>query len=307
MSSKGTLILTDTGNIIITGDLCPKQDEDGPIRTVNGKCFQKISSHPTGNHWAAIDKWGNAWTCGDNNDGQCAHPINIRVTNPIKVSNLKSPLIDISAGHDYTLSCDIDGNVCGWGSSANGRLGNAEIAHFTDPVYIQVSDFIVQVAAGSQKAVSLALSISGIVYCWGDGNDEKLGETRKSPNLFQLTPIKINLSTPIGKIVSGAGFCAALTTDGQIITWGKKEAGRLGHGKNSEPGLPSEIKVDDEKFIDIACGAFHCLAIDNTGTVWTWGDNKYGQLGSDQKINNLPKTPFLTRSGPPYLTPYMIV
>ena len=80
---------------------------------------------------------------------------------------------------------------------------------------------------------------------------------------------------------------------GHIITWGKKESGRLGHGTswNSEPGLPNKIDTSDYtgvKFIDVACGALHCLALDTQGRVWSWGDNNWGQLGTDQTINRLP-------------------
>ena len=306
MSSKGTLVLSDAGDVFVSGDLSPRQDGDGSTRIVSGKCFDQISAHSTGKHWAAIDKWGDAWACGDNTDGQCAQPLHLRITNPVRVVGTKSPLINISAGHDYTLACDRDGNVCGWGCSVNGRLGLGELCnddtHFVSPVYIEIDDFVTQVAAGSQKAVTLALTLSGVVYCWGDGTNEKLGNIRKPTDLIQRTPIRmISLTTPITKIVSGAGFCAALTHSGDIITWGKKEAGRLGHGfdRHSDPGLPTVIQVADEsvKFFDVACGALHCIAIDTYGSVWTWGDNSYGQLGTDQKINKLPKSVEIGQSG----------
>lgn len=29
----------------------------------------------------------------------------------------------------------------------------------------------------------------------------------------------------------------------------------------------------------ISCGAFHNLAVDTSGTVYSWGTNDYGQLG----------------------------
>eukprot|EP01035_Chromulina_nebulosa_P021133 gene21133-27385_t len=33
------------------------------------------------------------------------------------------------------------------------------------------------------------------------------------------------------------------------------------------------------KFIDVECGAKHIIAIDESGVIWSCGDNKYGQLG----------------------------
>ena len=39
----------------------------------------------------------------------------------------------------------------------------------------------------------------------------------------------------------------------------------------------------------IAGGGQHSLALKNDGTVWTWGDNEYGQLGNNTNANsNVP-------------------
>jgi len=36
----------------------------------------------------------------------------------------------------------------------------------------------------------------------------------------------------------------------------------------------------------IAAGMNHCVALKNDGTVWTWGQNKFGQLGNGTKENS---------------------
>ena len=43
------------------------------------------------------------------------------------------------------------------------------------------------------------------------------------------------------------------------------------------PVLSDLFKVD---LIEIACGQDHNLAIDSNGSMYGWGSNKYGQLGS---------------------------
>lgn len=37
----------------------------------------------------------------------------------------------------------------------------------------------------------------------------------------------------------------------------------------------------------IAVNGFHSVFVDNAGTVWTWGDNRFGQLGNGQLDNNI--------------------
>ena len=36
----------------------------------------------------------------------------------------------------------------------------------------------------------------------------------------------------------------------------------------------------------ISCGWAYSVALRNDGTVWTWGDNSYGQLGCGTNVNS---------------------
>ena len=53
---------------------------------------------------------------------------------------------------------------------------------------------------------------------------------------------------------------------------------------------PFSEKVDlTSEILTIAGGYFHSLAVKDDGTVWTWGYNKYGQLGNGTNSdNNVP-------------------
>ncbi len=50
------------------------------------------------------------------------------------------------------------------------------------------------------------------------------------------------------------------------------------------PGLISAL--DTFSITAVACGNVHSVAIDDDGTLFTWGDNSYGQLGSDTQTDN---------------------
>ena len=58
--------------------------------------------------------------------------------------------------------------------------------------------------------------------------------------------------------------------------------------KIGEPLLISEL--NDKQIIDIKCGERHCLALSECGNVYAWGYGKYGQIGNNNKDNQL--TPF---------------
>ncbi|RCH84564.1 hypothetical protein CU097_007386 [Rhizopus azygosporus] len=50
----------------------------------------------------------------------------------------------------------------------------------------------------------------------------------------------------------------------------------------SESLTPQRLNLKD--IINIACGAFHSLALDHQGQLYTWGQNNYGQCGVARRI-----------------------
>ena len=68
-----------------------------------------------------------------------------------------------------------------------------------------------------------------------------------------------------------------------IWAWGSNQSGQLSKGTNlgSSSPNPTAVPVDDvASVIAIAAGAQHSLALKSDGSVWAWGSNWYGQLGS---------------------------
>lgn len=50
----------------------------------------------------------------------------------------------------------------------------------------------------------------------------------------------------------------ALTSDGEVYSWGVGENGRLGHGDNVSRAVPTKIMAWSElKIFDVACGVAH--------------------------------------------------
>eukprot|EP00743_Colponemidia_sp_Colp-15_P004531 GILK01004885.1.p1 GENE.GILK01004885.1~~GILK01004885.1.p1 ORF type:complete len:1295 (-),score=295.34 GILK01004885.1:364-3981(-) len=69
-----------------------------------------------------------------------------------------------------------------------------------------------------------------------------------------------------------------------LFTWGAGYNGQL--GQNFERGQPKYSAVplivifkQQVAIRQIACGGFHTAALTDTGSVWTWGDGRLGQLG----------------------------
>lgn len=123
----------------------------------------------------------------------------------------------------------------------------------------------------------------------------KFGESYKESNIkrvelryksnFKLPP-DIDISD-IKQIDSKGSSVVALKTDGTIWTWGNNVSGQLttlrnvGAWDNSNT-VPVKVKITNVK--DISVGLDYTLALKNDGTVWSFGDNFYGQLGKSENI-----------------------
>ena len=77
----------------------------------------------------------------------------------------------------------------------------------------------------------------------------------------------------------------ALSESGEVWQWGEPW-GEFEMTVNREPRrLRMREKTAGERFVRVACGSFHNLALTASGAVYSWGINDYGQLGDGTTIN----------------------
>lgn len=83
-------------------------------------------------------------------------------------------------------------------------------------------------------------------------------------------------------ISCGGSHSAAITSSGELYTWGKGRYGRLGHGDGEDQLFPKRVEAfQGYRVIDVACGSgdAQTLALTDDDCVWSWGDGDYGKLG----------------------------
>lgn len=100
-------------------------------------------------------------------------------------------------------------------------------------------------------------------------------------------------------VASGKNHALLLFADGHILPFGENYYGQLGLPKTKIRQViyeKSPLYIDTSiKFISVAVGLDHSLAISEDGSLWGWGNNDYSQLGLNTP-KNIEKPQLLTDS-----------
>ena len=145
---------------------------------------------------------------------------------------------------------------------------------------------IVAVAAGIFH--SLALFKSGEVYGWGENESGQVGDgttkDRNQPQLIEGFPSKVM------SIAAGSFHSLAITENGEVYGWGDNGCGQVGDGTRQKKVCPQLIKGIQGKVAGIAAGGYHSLVFLDSGKVYGWGWNEYGQMEDETTgVTSRPK------------------
>jgi alpha-tubulin suppressor-like RCC1 family protein len=185
----------------------------------------------------------------------------------------------IAAGGSHSLAFKADGTAWAWGSNTYGQLGNTGAgSQSLTPVAVQglPSGRVVALAAGQYH--SLALLDNGTVYAWGDNYYGELGD---GSTTRRTTPVPVSTLTGIVAIAAGSLHSLAVKSDGTVWAWGNNTCGQLGNGGTLQQNTPVQANPISPAAVAVAAGYYHSLALLTDGTVRSWGNNYYGQLGDN--------------------------
>ena len=138
---------------------------------------------------------------------------------------------------------------------------------------------------------------------------QEIGVGHPNTGTYQKLPLLAD--ERIVHVSCGYHHSAAVSSRGVLYSWGRDSEGCLGHGvEEMNAGewsndmrstfLPSAVRsfLQQEKktmrvrvrIENVSCGSEHSLAVDNEGSIWSWGKGAFGALGhGDTKSLSLPK------------------
>lgn len=144
---------------------------------------------------------------------------------------------------------------------------------------------------------SMALDADGNIWTW-DAVSEPLTKVSVTPST-KPTPI-LGISG-VSAVSAAKGVNLALKADGSVWSWGLNEFYRYVDAGNSKtlpvlcsPGypltrnVPAPIRIEGlEQVVQISTGGDFGAALSSNGTVWTWGANGAGELGTGETADHV--------------------
>lgn len=234
-------------------------------------------------HSLALKSDGTVWAWGTNNYGQLGNGNTTLQKSPIQTVGLTN-VIAIAAGAYHSLALKADGTVWGWGYNSQSQVGNGTITTpQTKPVKVVNLTNVVAIAAGGYH--SLALNANGSVWGWGRNDYGQLGKGAASN--YELTPALVSVPGKVLSVAAGEFHSLALMTDGTIAAWGYSFYGQVGNGAP----IQTAGQINSKALLVKGFGGVgiqlknHSLAVSANGSVWSMGDNRFGQLGDGTTVN----------------------
>lgn len=220
-----------------------------------------------------------SWGRGE--DGQLGHGNADEKHLPTVISALEGcEITSITCGADHTTAYTKDKNIVwSWGWGDFGRLGHGNSSDLFIPQPIKALSGLVikQIACGDCHC--LAITGDGVVHSWGRNQNGQLG---LGNNEDALVPRKVTAfdGIKVRMLAAGAEHTAAVTETGKLYGWGWGRYGNLGLGDRKDRLVPEEVtSVQGENMLMVACGWRHTMCVASSGTMYTFGWSKYGQLG----------------------------
>ncbi|XAR71988.1 hypothetical protein NMG60_11018467 [Bertholletia excelsa] len=223
----------------------------------------------------------------------------------------------VAAGGRHTLALSDRGQVWGWGYGGEGQLGlGSRIRKVLSPHPVPCIDpsygkhgsaalsqgnmdsgqgfrvpgsCIRGIACGGRHSAVITDAGALLTFGWG-----LYGQCGQGNTDDELSPTCVSslLGIRIEGVAAGLWHTLCISYDGNVYAFGGNQFGQLGTGADQSETLPRLINapsLENKHAKMVSSGARHSAVVTDDGEVFSWGWNKYGQLGLGDVIDrNIP-------------------
>ncbi len=214
-----------------------------------------------GDH-ALYDSGGTLFACGGNQNGDLGIGSTTPSTTPVEVKALAGRHIKVLvASYHDSGALLADGNYFDWGYDGQGQLGDRNMGVSSSvPVRVDLPFAVTQVVQGgsySTNGSTLVMLSDGSLRSWGDDQSGQLGD-----GLTTNQDRPITFAPPTGVtyafLASGADTSYAISTTGDLYSWGSNSNGQIGNGTTHSELTPVVVESGASSIsstaLDVATG-----------------------------------------------------
>ena len=222
------------------------------------------------------------WTWGDNAIGRLGDGTTTNRSSPGTTAGGGTNWKQVACGVQHAAAVKTDGTLWAWGNNGSGQLGDGTTTNRSSPGTTAGGGTNWRQAACGNSHTA-AIKTDGTLWTWGNNGNGQLGvgttTSRSSPGTTA------GGGTNWKQVSCGDGHTAAIKTDGTLWTWGNNGSGRLGDGTTINRSSPVTTVGGGTNWKQVAGGAIHTTAVKTDGTLWAWGNNGSGQLGTGNTVS----------------------
>lgn len=229
----------------------------------------------------AIRSDGTLWAWGNNSSGELGDGTTTSRPAPVQVG-VDTDWAEISNWGGHTLALKTDGSLWAWGPNASYQLGLGDTAARLNPTRIGVATGWKDISAAQTH--SAAIAANGSLWTWGANGNGQLGDGSTTTRV-----IPVLVSGDAWKLIDTGVKCTlGIKQDGTLWAWGDNSSGQLGDGSSTQRTSPVRIGArSDWELVDAGgspewtpvLGGITSVGATADGTLYTWGEGVFGQLG----------------------------
>jgi alpha-tubulin suppressor-like RCC1 family protein len=275
-----------------------------PVTTfAGGTDWKQVSCG--GSHTAAIKTDGTLWVWGRGDSGQLGNGVTTgNISTPVTTFSGGTNWKEVSSGGYHTAAIKTDGTLWVWGSNSNGQLGiNATTVRCTPVTTFAGGTNWKEVSCGVNY--TSGIKTDGTLWVWGVNFNGGLGINATGDRCTPVTTFaggtnwkQLGLFGPVTGFTGGP-YMSAIKTDGTLWLWGGNTNGQLGINDTTNRCTPVTTFAGGTNWKQVSNTGTSfsgvTVAIKTDGTLWTWGYNNKGALGTNNTITR--STPVTTFAG----------